>query len=450
MNSNEPRLTILHLTNFDTGLEEASISLLAKNEESIFKLRRKVEARIQEQNPLYGCSECGQPVAIRSHRVPNGNHTFYFKHLRDSGDCPIKTGSSYTKDEIRCMKYNGAKESYAHMELKHYLVSYLKSDERFSDIKVEKVIKGSGWSKEWKKPDISAQFNQKPVVFEIQLSTTFLDVIVSREIFYQKEGISIFWIFSSLNPEKSRATEKDVFFNNKANALSIDEQSKANSTSSKKLIFTGHYKKPYFIEHEKILSEKWEVMPVSFDEIQFDEETHKPYFISFEKLFKQAKNDQSYYAIKEHIEFLELIVLQDDPDYQTRKKCAEQLSSTGLYNETDLYSGFLNFLKALLSVRDGEVHFKKQSGKWNWLVNYVWDHHIQYWIVFLFTVNVYERTELVFDSKNQKLNQKRNDFKANWKSSSKFKQNPEFYELFSALLPPLKDKLLNLQLNQSP
>lgn len=195
MQHEELKRTITDLLNLDTENAESALYLLSQREEQIFKLRRLVEERVQAKNPVYACNSCGQPVVIRSHRLHNAHHTFYFKHLHNSGDCPIKTDSKHTKDEIRCMQYNGAKESLTHIELKHYLAEHLRKNSRFTEVKVEEVIKGAdGWSRKWKKPDISALFNGKTVVFEIQLSTTFLDVIVSREVFYFNKGISIFCI----------------------------------------------------------------------------------------------------------------------------------------------------------------------------------------------------------------------------------------------------------------
>jgi competence CoiA-like predicted nuclease len=246
MQNTELNLSIIDLLNLDTEKVESALNLLSQSEESIFKIRRIVEERIQAKNPLYACNSCGQPVVVRSHRLQhNFKHTFYFKHLHSSGDCPIKTDSTHTKDEIRCMQYNGAKESLTHIELKNYLAKQLKKDHRFTKVEVEEVIKGTGdWSRKWKKPDISALFNGKQVVFEIQLSTTFLDVIVNREVFYLNEGISIFWIFNNLKPQSSRATEKDVFFNNKSNALSINAHSKELSSNNEQLVFIGHFKRP--------------------------------------------------------------------------------------------------------------------------------------------------------------------------------------------------------------
>ncbi|SIT09511.1 hypothetical protein SAMN05421686_109161 [Thalassolituus maritimus] len=438
----ELKRTISTLINFDTGKEESAIPLIAVSEAAIFQLRRKIEERIQDNNFLYGCSECGQPVVIRSHRTPSGGHTFYFKHLHDSGDCPIKTESKYTKDEVRRMKYNGAKESKPHLDLKNYIASQLRKDERFKNIKVENVIKGSGWSKRWKKPDISAEFNGKIVVFEIQLSTTFLDVIVSREVFYKNEGISIFWIFSNLDPNKARATEKDVFFNNKSNALSVDRESKEMTYSQGKLILTGHFKRQYFDFKSKIITDHWETMPVSFDIIKFDPYTYKPYFINFDENHQQTLNDKRNYEAQYFIKIFEAISLEDDPSYTSRRECAVKLISIGLYDNDDLCPGFLKFIKALLSVRDGKIHFPNQVGKWTWLVNYVWEHHTQHWLVFLYTVNVYDRTEIVFDKHNQKLNEKRARFKKNWKTDPKFEQSSKYYPLFMELLPKLKGKLI--------
>ena len=438
----ELKRSIIDLLNIDTGKARSALDLLSQSEELVFKLRRIVEERIQAENPIYACNSCGQPVVVRSHRLRNAKHTFYFKHLHSSRDCPIKTDSTYTKDEIRCMKYNGAKESLMHIELKHYLAEQLGKDGRFTKIQVEKVVKATGWSRKWKKPDVSALFNGKPVVFEIQLSTTFLDVIVSREVFYLNEGISIFWIFNNLNPEFSRATEKDVFFNNKSNALSINNRSKELSLKEKRLVFTGHYKKSYFDPKTNTIKETWDEIIVRFDDIKFDPLTHKPYFISIDSQHEQAHTEQREAKIREPIKSFEDIVLQNDPDYKSRKECASKLVSVGLYDKDDLYSGFLRFMKALLSVRDGRVHFLNQDGKWAWVANYVWEHHISYWIVFLFTVSEYKRTDIVFNPSNDKLNKKRKEFKDNWEHDPKFQQDKTYYPLLAALLPELRGRLL--------
>lgn len=444
--------TITKIFNNENGGEKTSIELLNYPEEQNFQLRRKIEERLQNDDPLYACALCGQPLVLRSNKYQKlGRHTFYFKHEYDSGDCPIKTANKYSREELQAMKYNGAKESKAHLESKLYLASMLKRDPRFTDIKVEEVIRGKGWSKKWKKPDIAAVFQGRQVVFEVQLSTTFLDVIVSREIFYRDEGIAIFWVFRNLNPVHARATEKDVFFNNKSNALSLDEESMTATTESGELTFTGHFKEPVLLSDTSI-SEHWQTMPVTFDLIKFDGETGKPYFRVFESAYKQVVEQQKHVRFAGPLENLTNLVLEDMPRENDFVECCSKLRELGIYSEPGMTHKFSKLLMALISIRDGTVYFENQNGKWTWLVNYVWQHHIHYWVVLLYVVADYNRTELVFDDNNYKLTEKRKRFQSTWRTDATLKQSTEHYPLFLALFPKIENSLkaFKKKLEQNP
>ena len=444
MNQYDFSRTIVELINNDTGLNESSLDLISRGEELMFRVRREVEERIQLENPLYGCGSCGQPVVVRSRRFSSNTHSMYFKHMYKSGDCPIKTDSKYTKEEVRCMKYNGAKESKAHIELKNYIASYLRQDSRFTNVRVESVIKGTGWSKKWKKPDISATFGGREVVFEIQLSTTFLDVIVKREMFYKDEEIPIFWIFSDLSPELSRATEKDVFFNNKSNALSIDKDSMAQSLEFGEIFFKGFYKKPVFDVKLDKIQEVWDSKLVSFNDIKFDSFTHKPYFASFSELYEEEQRDRETEKVRLPLKKFKELVFDEDQLYSTRTSCAKSLNKVGLYNNDDIYSDLINLTKALMSIKDGIIYFKNQKEKWAWLVNYVWQHHKCYWLVLLYVVDIYGRTDIAFNPSNKRLKEKREAFKNGFKKDPEFDQKTEYYPLFSAMFPEIGDKLKKL------
>jgi hypothetical protein len=56
-------------------------------------------------------------------------------------------------------------------------------------------------SGEWRKPDVRATYNDVNIAFEIQLSTTYLDVIVGRRQFYLEQGGLLFWIFALFDNE---------------------------------------------------------------------------------------------------------------------------------------------------------------------------------------------------------------------------------------------------------
>ena len=59
------------------------------------------------------------------------------------------------------------------------------------------------------------------MVFEIQLSTTYVNVIAERRDFYLNEGGMLLWIFYNFDAGERRLTQDDVFFNNNRNAFVV-------------------------------------------------------------------------------------------------------------------------------------------------------------------------------------------------------------------------------------
>jgi hypothetical protein len=80
-------------------------------------------------------------------------------------------------------------------------------DEAFSDIHIEQVRKSIDL-KQWRRPDVSSLYKKQLVVFEGQLSTTFLNVIIDRKIFYQDNNACLLWIFKILNQQKKRRSSQ--------------------------------------------------------------------------------------------------------------------------------------------------------------------------------------------------------------------------------------------------
>jgi hypothetical protein len=61
------------------------------------------------------------------------------------------------------------------------------------------------------------------VAFEVQLSTTHLNVISGRRLFYLKEGGLLFWVFAHFKEDGRRLMQDDVFYNNNQNAFVLTE-----------------------------------------------------------------------------------------------------------------------------------------------------------------------------------------------------------------------------------
>lgn len=286
MESEKINRAIEEVLNYETWERESAVDLIKKGESYIIALRRKIEDGIQDGNPIYLCVACNQVLVIRCHKKSDGQHVYYFKHRQDSDDCYLKDNSKLSRNEILARKFNGQSEGEKHKNIKEHLAFWLRADSRFSDVKVESVIKGSGvWSKRHRKPDISANFNGRPVVFEIQISTTFLDIIVERDRFYKDHGVAMFWVFGDFDPSNARAAEKDIFNDNYHNVFSIDESVGISALECGELVFKGFFKKTIFDRFGKALREDWISCSVLFEDIKFNEITGKAYFISDDDLF---------------------------------------------------------------------------------------------------------------------------------------------------------------------
>ncbi len=272
--------TIEIVLDFQTGKKILSSDFFCQPEDKIFNLREELEIAIQNNKIKYICFFCKQKLKIRG-----GGQTkkiFHFAHLKDSEDCHIKTDNKYTKEEIQRIKYNGAKESILHFELKNLIANNLENNKKtnkgIEEIYVEKVVKNERISKEWKKPDILTIYKSLKVAFELQLSTTFLSVIVSRQEFYIKNQIFLVWIFDNfkIKDAERKFTQSDVFYSNNQNGFELDEIAKQKSSQMKDLVLHCYYKKP-IIRKNKIEYE-WNDEYVTLNDLIFDKKNFKIFY----------------------------------------------------------------------------------------------------------------------------------------------------------------------------
>lgn len=111
--------TITEILDIENGevIESADFFKLPENE--IFLTRRRLERAIQKKDePKLVCIYCKQLITIVGKPSGQGKKMKYFKHLKDSNECVYKTNGKLTKSEVLRIKYNGAKESVLHINLK--------------------------------------------------------------------------------------------------------------------------------------------------------------------------------------------------------------------------------------------------------------------------------------------------------------------------------------------
>ena len=187
------RPEIPEVLNLETGEYSTLQQVVSTDFSDVIQLRAEIKLAQLRGEPLFVCSECSVPVNLLMHPT---SRCFYFKHTLEDGRCSAVTRGNLTQEEINARKYNGAKESRLHQRMKQLLVSSLQADSRFHKIETEERWTDTT-NGQWRKPDVRAIYTDDqgmriPVVFEVQLSTTFLDVIVERREFYLRNGTSLY------------------------------------------------------------------------------------------------------------------------------------------------------------------------------------------------------------------------------------------------------------------
>mgnify|MGYP001807817736 FL=1 len=243
------QFTIPSVLDCETGEEVFAGPFFSQDEAAIFEIRRQLEDAIRNRrDPKYKCYYCNQLIKIRG-KAENETKLkrMHFAHQWDSDDCPIKTSQELTQQQIRAIKYNGQKESKLHERTKELVAASLESNrltgKGVTEVATETVRRDTSGLLTWRKPDVSAVYHSRQVVFEIQLSTTFLSVIADREYFYQQNQTFIIWIFKFFSDEfnKQRFTEKDVFYGNNQNAFVFDGEAISESKHQHDLILKCLY-----------------------------------------------------------------------------------------------------------------------------------------------------------------------------------------------------------------
>lgn len=437
---------IQDLLDLNSGQPLKANDVLSQPEDQIHILRRQ----LKEQQLLFKkgdansksivCSLCNQPVVI----VGTQQQEYFFKHGYESGDCPIKTTGKYTHEEINRMKYNGAKESYLHISLKSAIASALQGKNSLCEnVRKEKRISAQGLAKEWRRPDVQAEYQNMKLAFEIQLSTTFLDVIVERESFYQSENIFMLWVFYNFSESGSRFTEKDIYYANNRNAYAINDTTKARSLELGELVLLCHYQEPYLSGRN--IEDHWKSKEVTLGSLTFDTTTHRVYYFDYDTAVSKLKAELQDSALSNRLTkyWEHRLNLSDSERYEEDQKYFAQLKSEGLIpksqiNQSSFPEELRQILNALFCAKKGEM-FAYRYDKWIQVANQVLEYHHQFAGIFIQALKVYGLMDEVLSS------DRRGTFQAKRQRVAKgvkdndplFTQNLEYRQLFTTLFPEL-------------
>ena len=272
--------TIEEVYDLKDGVFIEAKEFFSRSEAEVIAFRKHLEEAIQLNQPRFVCSHCRQMVKISGKSTVKGKVSF-FSHLHDSDDCEIKTTTQLSREEIEARKYGMVGESERHKRLKTFISTHLENSLDVSDIQVSKRIKSNIPYLNWRCPDVTAQYKGMKLVFELQLSTTFLSVIVDRDIFYRLNNYYVIWVFNFDNEENRLTLEnllaKDIYYANKRNVFILDKEAMKKSEEDKKLYLSVTWLNDNNKFEEKRL--------VTLDELSFDDNNCKPYYYDAESLY---------------------------------------------------------------------------------------------------------------------------------------------------------------------
>ena len=230
------------------------------------KRRLALEHDLLEGRTRYVCQRCHKPMVLRSLAVEKDyEDRFYLKHRYRSEECGGTKGM--THEAICAMVYANTKESQAHKDYKALIVASLAADPAFSETRPEATWFALDGIRR-RKPDVQTVRDGQRIAMEVQLSTTFVEVVAQRQAFYRKNFGHLIWFFRDLTIAGFRQAEDDIFCSNNRNAFLITEETLALSQREGRMAMECVWLEPYLdggtinqVPHRQV---------VFFDQLRFD------------------------------------------------------------------------------------------------------------------------------------------------------------------------------------
>lgn len=286
MTASKHQQTVERAIDTETNRRYEASELLSMSEQEFSSLRRAAMAnRVARQkdaaSPRFVCAACKNPLYLSRYIRDDGNR--WFAHDGASLECPWYEGNKLSPDQRRALIYRGEQEGTEHRRIKNFLTTWLMKEPGVSDVNPEMVTHGQILQGEWKRPDTQCVRRGQRIVFEIQLSYTFLSDVIKRDEFYRNEGIFIIWVFNTI--DLRRAVVRDEIFFNRRNLFAIDATSLKETESRGRLTFTGHFHKPTLLG--RTIEDEWDSRLITLDDVHFPVPEYRPYFFDYDS----AKRD---------------------------------------------------------------------------------------------------------------------------------------------------------------
>jgi len=411
------------------GQVRPSIELLSGEKSAVIMLRAEVEAALIRDDPVLLCSACLKEVKVRASRL----RRFFFRHIDESGDCEYKTGGMQSQSKILAIKYHGLKEGPDHRRIKSIVVESLTADTSFSCVKTEKNWRSLWDPSAFRRPDVQAVRDGLRIAFEIQLSTTFIDVIAARRAYYLAQGGLLFWVFKGLNQQDRKLTIDDVFIPNNHNLFVADDETLRLSRESGKLTLRCHYREPTLRDGEVV--EIWHEQLVMIDQLTLDVPNQRAFF--FDYAAARAALERRLRSADDQIRndfqaFWERFGAGYDPaaeeEYKRVSAKIDDLKINVAAKHTD--SEFSAAMRLCYSAKVGRpIGFEYENDRLIQVAHWAYDHHKPLLYAFTRLVEVYGHTPtLASQDRTGKWANRRKEAEQAWLESDNFQAEENVFD----------------------
>lgn len=271
------------------GARIAASDLLTMSEAQFTALRRTATESIQVQKnnptspPFLVCDCCGTPLWLTRRTRGDGSGNRFFKHTAPAA-CPWFSATGFNAEQILAMRFHGAKEGSEHRLMKGFIAWTMGADPRTSQVVVDRVHYGKVLTGEWKRPDVRCTWNGLSVVFEVQLSYTFISEVVKRDVFYRTEKTFVIWVFK--DSDDKYAFVKDEKYFNKQNLFVLDDLARQESERRGRLVLHCYYTCPELREDETIVDRSDHAL-VELAQLTLPADSFRPFFHDYDLALTQ-------------------------------------------------------------------------------------------------------------------------------------------------------------------
>lgn len=302
------------------------------------KWRTIFQECISQGNRRFVCPKCFEMIRISGRGDERGVPAI-FTHKNDSVSCK-RTTTGQSIEDVNRKKYGLFGQSQRHKDLKQELYNCLCDMNSFSlgvsNVEMEKRVYSTLPFFSWRQPDVQIEYEGHKIVFEIQLSTTFLSVITERDTFYRLNDCYIIWIFNFDDNRKyvdlNNLAMKDIYIANKRNAFIFDDEAREWSRESGQLVLKCNWVEPDSTWHYANTEKRFGGERVTLDMLKFDHDTHKLYYYDAETPYFEKHPDIAKRLIAEQKtreEYIKALELRAQEKEMRKQEAVEQMMKDG-------------------------------------------------------------------------------------------------------------------------